>query len=546
MADVKYIKIKQRKSRAKFTFSDDSAFGSLFYDINHEPIAYSGNAIEFMSNKDDYVINYNQGEILLKVPAAAKYFKYTGYTANGNRDSLVLLRETVKERLQDSENKTDYTSYINQARFVSGSPSIQSLGLLHFSDIHEDTVAALKVNEWATKYKDYINDVICTGDVVLRYLNGTDAKTWWIEKDIASKSLFVLGNHDQTYNSDVNVRRSYFYADGGEQGDGNIDFTIAKSEAIKPTHIFAFNQYFANFIDGLGVNMPIGYDDPSSPYYQACYWHKDYAAQKVRLIGVDCIFRFDGILAKDSNGNFIIDKNTGMLTIADDGQGYAKLTTEQETWLYNKLNETLDSNNAAYDYSVVVVCHYPLDDCDGWNVLGTNGNRPNWSNVSENGGIVLNHKTGDTVNFHYGSGNSAFILDEIFNMRNRVQSGSTAYGYNKGLVNNMGDIIQKWQSNGGKFVAWVCGHTHVDKFYYPKKYPNILCAVIDQAGSLRDHNQEYRNQDDYSNNIANYLSVDTQNGLFKIVRFGLNKDKLLTAKNYLCYDYINKFVVNEG
>ena len=431
-----------------------------------------------------------------------------------------------------------YDELLKQARYVTTSPTIQSLGLLHFSDIHKDSIAASKILKWLESYSSSIDDLICTGDVVNQYGSKTDS-TWYRNTGLPLKALYVLGNHDQCdHGSDGNTRYQYFWTDCGENGDGNIDTTIAKSEAVKSTHKFSFNTYFADYVDGWGVTMPTGYDDPESPYYQACYWHKDYAAQKIRMIGIDCMYRFDGILAKDGNGDFVLDEDN-MLAIADNGQGLAKLTTEQETWLYNLLNETLDETSAVYDYSVVCLSHYPLDDCDGFNVLTDK------ANTNPNGGIVLDYKTTDPVNFHWGYSDSPLTLSSTFDMRNRV-ANSSSYGFTKGSVNNIGDILQKWQDNGGKFVAWICGHTHVDRFYYPKKYPNLLNIVIDQAGSLREHAIARRNQSEENNNCANFYSIDTQNGYIKIVRLGLTTNRLLRKINFLVYNYKTKIVREEG
>ena len=255
------------------------------------------------------------------------------------------------------------------------------------------------------------------------------------------------------------------------------------------------------------------------------------------------MYRFDGILKKDENGNFVLDSN-GMLDIDANGQGYAKLTTEQETWFYNLLNETLTGSNASAEgYSVIVLNHYALDDCDGANVL--NGR----INGSENGGVVLNYQTQSPVNFHNSIGNSdgtssALILNSVANMRNRVADNSTQ-GYAKGEVNNFGDILQKWQDNGGKFIAWICGHSHTDYFYYPKKYPNLLCVVLEKAGVERDTSVAKRSNNSISALSANFYAIDTTTGMFKIVRLGLNTNKNLRAKNTLCYNYINKWVISE-
>jgi hypothetical protein len=47
ISGASYLRIFQRKSGAPFTKSTNATFGSVFYDSNHEPIAYSGNNIEY-------------------------------------------------------------------------------------------------------------------------------------------------------------------------------------------------------------------------------------------------------------------------------------------------------------------------------------------------------------------------------------------------------------------------------------------------------------------------------------------------------------------
>ena len=111
---------------------------------------------------------------------------------------------------------------------------------------------------------------------------------------------------------------------------------------------------------------------------------------------------------------------------------------------------------------------------------------------------------------------------------------------------NFGDILQHFKNNGGKFVAWISGHTHSDHFYYPKQYPDILVVVIDQAGALRDHSETARSVDMDLRLCATYYAIDTKSGLLKIVRLGLTSDRFLRPKNMLCYDYIHRKVISEG
>ena len=109
----------------------------------------------------------------------------------------------------------------------------------------------------------------------------------------------------------------------------------------------------------------------------------------------------------------------------------------------------------------------------------------------------------------------------------------------------MGDIIQNYIDHNGKFVAWICGHTHVDHFYYPRKYPKLLVVSIDQVGALRDHSAAARPAEMDMRLCTNYYAIDTENGLFKIVRLGLTYDRYLRPKRTICFDYINRKVISE-
>ena len=81
--------------------------------------------------------------------------------------------------------------------------------------------------------------------------------------------------------------------------------------------------------------------------------------------------------------------------------------------------------------------------------------------------------------------------------------------------------------------------------YYPSRYPGLLCLSIDQAGNVRGNSVTDRGEDLDSRFCANYYSVDTQNGLFKIVRLGLSMNRFMIRKDVLCYDYIKHKVIFE-
>lgn len=417
-----------------------------------------------------------------------------------------------------------FVERVAQAKFVAPSGTFtKSLGLIHFSDIHGDQEAADTINAYKKAIFNYVDDMLCTGDSVHYFADGTESyphgSVWWKEtSNLADKSLFILGNHD----SATTATTEYDQKEDSAAWDGK-----GKD--------WCYETYFAPYIEQLGYVMPSGYDDPTSANYHACYWHKDYTTQKIRVIGLDCLHRFDGV----------IDPVTGAITTA----GVKWTTNEQELWLIAKLNETLDSNNPAYGFSVLVACHYPIDNFNGNNEEWNDTNHRFTYNTNALGGRVMNHRTNDVVAFHDIKALS-YNAEVKFNMRNRVDNGYSQGNpypnYTQGATNNVGEILNAWIGRGGKMIAWLCGHIHNDYMWYSTKYPNILCVVIDQAGWLRPYGSGDRSKGLLSRTCANYYTFDTQNGLIKIVRIGYNMNKYLVSHEYLCYDYINRKVLNEG
>ena len=408
----------------------------------------------------------------------------------------------VNTRAQSVDSST--LEKIKQARYVAASPKVESLGLLHYSDIHGDDFAVRKLHETISELEPFIDAVVNTGDVVHYYADatkeyGNDAK-WWKQTGLAEKSLFVLGNHDSAVRSD---------AKGHLEGSADWDFKGKEWD---------FDTYFSDNIQILGYVMPEGYENPSSLYYKSCFWHKDFPSAKIRMIGLDAIHFNDS---------------------------FHYFTREQEEWLKARLSETLDSGSEAFGYSVVILCHYPIDDFEGDNEVWDETAHRFSYNTNQKGGRVMDGRTGEMVNFHTYS-RTSLALDKRFSLRKKVIDKDAKYGYEKDESNPLADIVQSWVDKGGKFVAWISGHCHSDLMFYSEKYPGLLCVAVDQAGNLRGNGFSDRPDGAESRFCANYYSIDTQNGLFKIVRLGgLKRDRFLVEKDVLCYDYINRKVVFE-
>lgn len=468
-----------------------------FAFANSSYTATSGGFVLYPGTNLSASINYThaQGNVYLRLASSSQNSgaKVTIHSIviSDNKTTVSSLSDRVKS-LESGSGSSEMENMIRQARYVASSPTTQSLALLHFTDIHGDTAAAAQIKAFAEQYSSYIDDIVQTGDAVYYYWNSDGQGYQWYQQHGIPEALFVLGNHDGAANDD---------SQGWKEGSADWDFKGKEWD---------FDTYFADYITSRGVTPPTGYDDPTSPYYKACYWHKDYASAKIRVIGIDCMHFNDGV---------------------------RYTSNDQETWLAAKLQETLTSGNAAYGYSVIFLCHYPLDDYSGNNETWDDTNHRFTFNKNAGGGHVMDANTQRMVNCHYGL---SFTAEAKFSMRNRVGTvGSPSYS--KGSDNPIGDVIQSWMNSGGKYVAWLSGHTHTEYMYYPAKYPNMLVIGLPQAGNTRGNNQTDRANDSEMHTCANLVVIDTQNSYIKIVRIGKTMDKSLMRFEKLCYQYAGKY-----
>lgn len=448
-------------------------------------------------NKTVLTFRYKAGDIYLRLASTSQNTgaKVVFHSISITNEPTVANLSSRVSTLEENASGGDMENLIRQARYVASSPTIQPLVLLHFSDIHGDTLAADSIKKFATKYSSYIDDIVQTGDTVYYYWNSSGQGYEWYQQHGIPEALFVLGNHDGADSSN---------SEGWKEGAADWDY---KGKA------WDFDTYFANYISTRGVTPPTGYDDSSSPYYKACYWHKDYADAKVRVIGLDCMHFNDGV---------------------------RYTSNDQETWLAAKLQETLTSGNAAYGYSVVFLNHYPLDDFSGNNETWDDTTHKFIYNQNETGGVVMDRTTGLLTTF---MNSSSYEAEGRFSMRNRIGTVGSK-NYTKGPDNPIADIIQSWMNNGGKYVVWLSGHTHREFMFYPAKYPDMLCLGIPQAGSTSATDEADRSDDLASHACANLLVIDTQNSYLKIVRFGKTMNKYFMDQSKLCYSYSSRAVTN--
>ncbi|MBR6263221.1 MAG: hypothetical protein IKR05_08400 [Prevotella sp.] len=165
----------------------------------------------------------------------------------------------------DLNGKAKTLTYLRNAkrpqyRGSTYSPTTTPCTLLHFSDIHADEPNMKRIVQFYNYYKAYIDDALCTGDIIKNLFS--DSFAFW-ENAEAGSILNCIGNHEY-YNGESS---SPYYK--------------------QITQKQVYDKFFAPYIEDWGVTQPEDAEENGLNYY-----YKDYATSKVRLIVLDN-FRVD-------------------------------------------------------------------------------------------------------------------------------------------------------------------------------------------------------------------------------------------------------------
>ena len=142
----------------------------------------------------------------------------------------------------------------------SGSPTANPavLSLIHFSDLHSDNANLLRIKTFADKYADKIDCVIQTGDLI----GGTFSDGMPTAYAQTTGFLNVIGNHDSM---------------NREGTPPDHTWVVVDQKSV-------YDLVIAPYVSGWGVVQPA--NAATNGY---CYYYKEFAANKVRLIVLDCL-----------------------------------------------------------------------------------------------------------------------------------------------------------------------------------------------------------------------------------------------------------------
>lgn len=144
---------------------------------------------------------------------------------------------------------------LNDMRKTLKSGGTAPFTLLHFSDIHGDARNMARVTYYRQAFRELIDDIIHTGDIVASKVNATSFDFWGNVPNSA-EVLNVIGNHDVWY-------------EDGFTHDANYPYVT----------------YFKPYIDNSDWGTIV--QPANAEANNLCYYYKDYAAKNIRLIVLD-------------------------------------------------------------------------------------------------------------------------------------------------------------------------------------------------------------------------------------------------------------------
>lgn len=103
------------------------------------------------------------------------------------------------------------------------------------------------------------------------------------------------------------------------------------------------------------------------------------------------------------------------------------------------------------------------------------------------------------------------------------------------------EVVDAFITNGGKFVCWLCGHTHFDDMRFLPDHSNQLMICVSTAklqASLR-----YRRRNNKHQELFNFYEINTTGGWIKIIRIGAGLDGRGKKLDMIGVDYINHTIL---
>ena len=143
---------------------------------------------------------------------------------------------------------------------------------------------------------------------------------------------------------------------------------------------------------------------------------------------------------------------------------------------------------------------------------------------------------------HYTS-----YINELQNVGGFAYPSTPSSPENREIHTEFLNIVDTFISDGGEFITWLCGHTHVDHLGTIVDHSNQLAIAVTTSSYTTYRNvfmnNVVRSAGNKSEDAFNMISFDTVNKLIKIVRIGLNYDGFYRKTDAVTINYNTKQVV---
>ena len=418
------------------------------------------------------------------------YFRVCFYRVDGesitSNDLAAVKSSLVMTELEDTEYR-QYGNLLDQSRHSDVTPRANMLTFLFFTDIHAGVEAFGMLKEFVNKHSGQITDVLDGGDLMFMYSAfGVDG-TYVLPYD--SGTVYDIG--------------SYTERNGGlyralEQTTGDFD---RESWSLIET------------LDGNSEAYKILNDEMS----------KDI---------LFCVGNHDTVLRNYNTGTEEFNLRWTGLPIAVARQRYF---AHMSGW-----GVSSPGNGKLYyykDYSdakirlIVLDYQYWDEDEDAWFVSTLN-------DASANGLAVI-------VMAHAAPGAITGDTRTPFTQLTTPSTASNNYSvYGNYTGERAAEIINAWD---GEFIAWLCGHSHRDRFGHATGCERLTVIQLEQSSNMRDrgtngHNSS-RNLGRFNSVSADVITIDPTAKLIKIFRIGNNVDDHMRKKEMMCFDYANRQLI---
>lgn len=170
----------------------------------------------------------------------------------------------------------------------------------------------------------------------------------------------------------------------------------------------------------------------------------------------------------------------------------------QNTWLESVLNDAKNNNKA-----VIIVNHCPFAPTDCKEVKSDWSSEYTWTND----------------------------MQDTMHMTDKIPT-----------------LVDSFIDNGGIFICYLTGHSHVDYLMTSVKHPRQFCFTS-TSNAYNNHGADAKNDMDknsYYSQAYNYIGIDLTHSVIKVQRIGLNTNAWMQEHNSFCWDFKNHKLVSSN